>query len=76
MPKISLYIDKNTFEKIEKAAESEKLSNSGWVGKQLKRSLHSNYPDSFQNLFGFVDDETFTIPEKEPFDVDADRETL
>ncbi|MDZ7754798.1 hypothetical protein [Rhodohalobacter sp.] len=76
MPQISLYIDKNTLEKIEKAAEYEKLSISGWVGKQLKKSLHSNYPDSFQNLFGSVNDETFTIPEREPFAVDADRESF
>lgn len=76
MPQISLYIDKETLEKIERAADSEKLSISKWAGKQLKKSLQDNYPQNFQNLFGSIRDDTFTVPERESFDKDVNRETL
>jgi len=76
MPQISLYIDKETLKKVEKAADAEKTSISKWVGKQLKKSLQSNYPEDFQNLFGSIRDESFTIPKREPFDADAKRESL
>ncbi len=65
MPQISLYIDKETLQKIEKAADAEKTSISKWVGRQLKKSLQTNYPEDFQNLFGSIRDDSFTIPERE-----------
>jgi len=76
MPQISLYIDKETLEKIEKAADAEKLSVSKWVGKQLKKSLQTSYPEDFQNLFGSVRDESFTVPERKSSETDAKRETF
>lgn len=76
MPQISLYIDKKTLEKVEKAADSEKMSISGWVRKQLNNTLRSNYPDSFQNLFGSIKDESFTVPERTPFEADSKRESF
>lgn len=76
MPQISLYIDKETLSKVEKAADAEKTSISKWVGKQLKKSLQSSYPEDFQNLFGSIRDESFTVPERESFDADAKREIL
>jgi len=76
LPQISLYIDKETLQKIEKAADAEKTSISKWVGRQLKKSLETSYPEDFQNLFGSIRDDSFTIPEREPFDTDAKRESL
>jgi hypothetical protein len=76
MPQISLYIDKETLQKIEKAAEAEKTSISKWVGKQLKKSLQTAYPEDFKNLYGSIRDESFQVPEREPFDADAQRESL
>lgn len=73
MPQISLYIDKETLEKVERAADSEKLSISKWVGKQVKKSLQADYPQNFQDLFGSVRDETFTVPGRESSDMDAKR---
>ncbi len=74
MPQISLYIDKETLESIEKAAAAEKTSISKWVGKRLKRSLRTEYPRDFERLFGAIRDESFQIPEREHFDSDARRE--
>jgi len=76
MPQISLYIDKETLKMVKKAADAEKTSISKWVGKQLKKSLQSNYPKDFENLFGSIRDESFTTPDRESFDMDAQRESL
>lgn len=76
MPQISLYIDKDTLQKVEKAAEAEQLSISKWVGKQLKKSLKANYPADFEMLYGSVNDESFTVPEWLPADADASRESF
>ncbi len=76
MPQISLYIDKDTLQKVEKAAKAEELSISKWVAKQLKKSLTTSYPADFEQLYGSIKDETFREPDDIPFNVDADRETL
>src|SRR6056297_2852944 len=76
MPQISLYIDKETLEKVERAADNEQLSISKWVGKQLKKSLQANYPEDFQDLFGSIRDESFTIPDRKPADADAKRDSF
>jgi hypothetical protein len=73
MPQISLYIDKDTLEKIEQAALSEDLSISGWVGKQLRKSLDTGYPANFASLYGSVSDESFVAPARESFHADAKR---
>jgi molybdopterin-guanine dinucleotide biosynthesis protein A len=64
MPQISLYIEKETLETVEKAAQAEELSISKWIGKQLIKSLKADYPDDFENLFGSITDENFTMPER------------
>jgi hypothetical protein len=76
MPQISLYIDKKTMQKVEKAAKAEKLSISKWVGKQLKKSLKTSYPTDFESLFGSITDESFVEPEKILAEADAKRESL
>lgn len=73
MPQISLYIDKDTMEMVEKAARAEELSISKWVGKQLRKSLKANYPADFENLFGSINDENFIEPERLPAEADAKR---
>lgn len=76
MPQISLYIDKDTLQKVEKAAEAEQLSISKWVGKQLRKSLEASYTADFEKLYGSVNDESFTAPERLPADADAPRESF
>lgn len=76
MPQISLYIDRDTLQKVEQAAQAEELSISKWVGKQLKKSLKTNYPADFEDLFGSIDDESFTEPISLPSEADAKRESV
>jgi hypothetical protein len=76
MPQISLYIDKKTMQKVEKAAKAERLSISKWVGKQLKKSLKANYPADFESLFGSITDDSFVEPKKLLAEADAKRESF
>lgn len=76
MPQISLYIDNDTMQRVEKAAQAEKLSISKWVGNQLQKSLTENYPSDFEQLFGSINDATFQEPQDISFDADAQREVL
>lgn len=76
MPQISLYIDKETMQMVEKAARAEDLSISKWVGKQLKKSLRTNYPADYEHLFGSITDESFVEPERHPDTTDAKRESF
>lgn len=76
MPQISLYIDNSTMEKVEKAAKAEELSISKWVGQQLKKSLRTNYPADFEDLFGAVNDESFSEPDRLPAKNDIDRASI
>jgi len=62
MPQISLYIDKDTLLKIEKAAKQENISLSKWVGKNIKRAIQEDYPPKYFELFGAIVDESFTVP--------------
>ncbi|HOJ27556.1 MAG TPA: toxin-antitoxin system, antitoxin component [Spirochaetota bacterium] len=75
MPQISLYIDKETLEKIEKAAAKERISISKWVGKNIKKVIQEEYPEGYFDLFGSITDKSFDIKELS-FDQDLKRESL
>ena len=75
MPQISLYIDKVTLAKIEKAAAKERTSISKWVGKKIKKAIGEEYPKGFFDLFGSLTNTSFES-KKLSFDLDSKRETL
>lgn len=75
MPQISLYIDKDTLNKIEKAANKEKISISKWVGKNIKKVIKADYPRGYFDLFGSIADESFEINSLS-FKHDSKRESL
>lgn len=76
MPQISLYIDKETLSKIQKAAEKEHISISKWVGKNIKKVIKDDYPIGYFELFGSISDDTFQAPSKNSFNDDFKREQL
>ncbi|AEJ18728.1 hypothetical protein [Gracilinema caldarium] len=76
MPQLSIYIDEPTLEKVEKAAKRHNTSISKWVVEQLKASIDPVYPASYENLFGSIDDSTFTEPNELHFGADMKRESL
>jgi hypothetical protein len=76
MPQISLYVDTKTLKKIEKAAELSNTSISKWVTGKLTEHLEQNWPDSFKNLYGSIEDNSFCAETIKDFSMDAERENL
>jgi hypothetical protein len=76
MPQLSLYIDKTTLQKIETAAKLEHLSISKYVVKKLNESMFNAWPENYENLYGAIDDDSFTLDKIEDFSNDAERERL
>ncbi len=62
MPQISLYIDKETLEQVEKLAKIDQVSISKWVGNNIKNLMKHQYPKNFFALHGSIDDESFQKP--------------
>lgn len=75
MPQISLYIDKDTLARIEKAAARERISISKWVGNNIKRIIKEDYPQGYFDLFGSITDKSFEIKDLS-FEQDSKRESL
>ena len=76
MPQLSLYIDEETLKKLEIAAKIEHLSLSRYAVKRLGESLQTGWPEHYGELFGCVDDDTFTIDHAPGLDIDSAREPL
>ncbi len=76
MPQLSLYIDENTLHKIEIGAKIEHLSISKYVVRKLNESMNNSWPENFKNLYGAIDDDSFTVERTKDFSNDVERETL
>jgi hypothetical protein len=76
MPQISLNIDQNILEKIKKIAKQKKTSVSDWVEDNIKKTLGSDYPNDFFELFGAINDDTFVEPIEIDQKYDIRREQL
>lgn len=76
MPQISLYIDEPTLKQVERAARKQKTSLSKWVVEQLKARIEPAYPDDYGELFGSIQDGSFSEPDELSLSGDIGRETL
>lgn len=76
MPQISLYVDEPTLKKVEYAAARQHKSLSKWVVEQLKTKIDPIYPPDYENLFGSVNDSTFSRSEELSYENDVKRESL
>lgn len=76
MPQISLYVDKETLKKVNKAANLSNKSVSEWVAHKIKHTLKMSWPEGYFSLFGIVKDRTFKRPTKKSFSNDIKREAL
>ena len=76
MPQISLYVDEITLKKVEYAAARQHKSLSKWVIEQLKTKVDPIYPTDYEDLFGSIDDPTFTRPTELSFTNDIKREVI
>lgn len=62
MPQLSLYMDEETLKRISVAAKTEHVSLSRYVSAKLRHSLDDQWPEHYEDLFGAIADETFTVP--------------
>lgn len=74
MPQLSLYIDKETLERIESAARKEQLSLSKFVVSRVRDSLDRQWAPTVTALFGSVTDPSFGV--EPPAGNDKPRESL
>ncbi len=76
MPQISLYVNQEILEKIEKNAEEDNISISKWVREIIKKYLKNEYPEGFFDLFGSAKDDTMVRPRQIDFSADVKREKI
>jgi hypothetical protein len=76
MPQVSLYIDQDILDKIEKIADIEHLSISKWVSKKVKNALNNNWPANYFSLYGSIQDNEFIRPKELKFKNDIKREKM
>ena len=70
MPQLSIYLDEETAALLEKAVSPSGTSVSKWVRSQIHKSLQQDWPEGYFNLFGSVDDVSFSEPE-EPYQINT-----
>jgi hypothetical protein len=75
MPQISLYIDESTLKKVEASAKKDHLSMSKWVTQLIRSRVTSEYPANYEDLFGSITDESYTVPDDVSFAADIERES-
>ncbi len=71
MPQISLYIDEKTLRKVENAALRQHVSISKWVAEAIRSKVDPVYPVKFEELFGSINDESFTRPAEQNFNSES-----
>jgi hypothetical protein len=76
MPQLSIYIDEQTLKQIEIAAKIERLSISKYAVKKLNESMHSKWPEHYEELYGSIKDDAFKVERIDSFKNDAPREEL
>lgn len=76
MPQLSLYLDEKTLRKLEVAAGIEHLSISRYAVKILNESMYAKWPECYGELFGAIDDATFTVEKERHFDYAGNEPTI
>ena len=76
MPKLSIKLDKKTFEQLKNKADEEHTTISKYAEKKLNESLHKEWPEYYSDLFGAIDDKTFDVEKPPSYKYDLPRERL
>jgi hypothetical protein len=75
MPQVSIYIDRQTLERIETVSRKENLSLSKVVTRSIRKYLNEAWPEGYSQLFGSIKDDSFRRHEAS-LGNDAEREGL
>lgn len=73
MPQVSLYIEQDVLDDARRNAHIEKISLSKYVSRTLSERSKTGWPEGYWNLFGALEDETFSRPADIPFNQTTDR---
>ena len=76
MAQVSLYLDKNTYDRVEFAADSGGVSISKYVASILQDHFNHEWTPEYAGLFGSVSDNTFFPDGAEKITQEAVRESL
>ena len=76
MAQVSLYLDKETYGKVESAAYSNGKSISGYVAEIIHDHFYYKWPSDYENLFGSISDDSFFPKGAEKITDDIARESL
>ena len=76
MAQVSLYLDKDVYQKLEDAALSKGISISKYVAAILQDHFNRQWPSDYAELFGSVSDDSFFPHGAEKIMEDTVRETL
>ena len=76
MAQVSLYLDKDTYSKLEDAASLKGISVSKYVAVILQDHFNNEWPSDYAELFGSVSDDTFFPQGAEKVLEDTVRESL
>ena len=76
MAQLSLYLDNNTYDKVEFAADSGGVSISKYVTSIIKEHFDSQWTPDYPGLFGSVTDDTFFPCGAEKITEDTARESI
>ena len=76
MAQVSLYLDKDTFGKVEAAADSSGTSISKYVAVIIQDHFNHTWPSDYSGLFGSITDDSFFPDGAEKIKHDTERESL
>ena len=76
MSQITIYLDNNTINLVNKSASQEHESVSAWIKKRILRSLSNEWPASFRQSLGRLEKDDLVEPKEIDFSKDARREQL
>jgi hypothetical protein len=76
MAQLTIYLDNDTINKIEKAASDANVSVSKWVRDKLELILENDWPESYFTVFGTLNDNDIDEPEELHPCNDIKRETI
>jgi hypothetical protein len=73
---LTIYMDDETLDKVERSARLAKVSVSRWVRDRLSSIVEKEWPEGYFDLFASLSDEDIERPAQPILDVDAPRDRL
>ncbi len=76
MAQITIYLDKETEEKLRSFVKTQSISQSQWVARLIREKLQSEWPDHVVALAGAWQDFPTLKEIREEYQPDTERESL